>query len=297
MVVGLLALAPLHTSFFVGQLSLICTVGVLLAIVSLRMGRDLLAGLLLGVAMALKPQMAGLFLLYPMARLRWRCVVMACAAAAVVAVAAVVPMEIREIPWLATLRENLELFGRGEGGAGALNIFRHQLINLQYPLSSLLAHEAVVHAVTWVIGGGLVVMAYRVGRRTHSIDGELIALSLLAVASLLVVYHRFYDAVLLVLPGILLIRQWSEGARAAVYWVMAAALAVFLVPGAVMLQQLAARGWIPAALAESFFWRMVILPHQVWALCVLGVCLVISWLRASPAESAASTNPARVPPS
>jgi hypothetical protein len=48
----------------------------------------------------------------------------------------------------------------------------------------------------------------------------------------------------------------------------------FLVPGPAMLHQLVLWNHLPESFKDNWWWHSVIMPHQVWVLALLSVCLV-----------------------
>jgi hypothetical protein len=105
--------------------------------------------------------------------------------------------------------------------------------------------------------------------------GELLSLSMASVVTLLIVYHRFYDAVLLLFPLALALRGLAGSRAWRPHLVTLALVAVFFVPGSVMLATAAERGLVPGALAGSAVWEHLLLPHQPLALLALCCWLVV----------------------
>lgn len=289
-------LAPAATSLNVGQLALV-TVG-LVAVGRWSGERELseerrhgprgaVCGILEGVATALKPQVAGLFLVYDAGRLRWGRVAWGAAVIALAAVVGVGRMAAAGVPWWPSWRENLRNFTLASNGDPTLaNPIRHQIISLHEPLHAFTDNRPLVSAAVWGIVAGLsaayFVLDLRRGRARGEGRAELVSLSMVAVVSLMVVYHRFYDAALLIWPlGLAVqevVRPSSSRSRAG-GWVLLALVAVFFVPGAVMLASAAERGLIPAALTNSALWQGAILAHEAWAIFAMACVLV--WMRAS----------------
>jgi|GEM_PF-1866524 len=106
-------------------------------------------------------------------------------------------------------------------------------------------------------------------------DAFLRLLAVAAVVSLLVVYHRTYDAVLLVFPA-----AWAWRAVAARGWVSAGGVAAGLIavmglPLPAVLSEAVKRGWLPGTLAEQAWWVPGVLMHQNVVLLALGGLLAI----------------------
>jgi hypothetical protein len=304
---GALAFAPLLSGIAKGQLALVSLV---LALDAWSMARQRegasgrggwLAGVLLGLGMALKPQIAGVVWLALVWRGRWRAALTGAAVAAGVGAVGAGWLWFNDVAWLEGLRANLA--DNAVGGSGdptSANPLRFQLINLHYLLAVLLGDDRAV--IDWgvritagLLAGAALVLSWLAARRRRGAQGleaqgrgaqgleardrdvqdaDLLLLGVLAAVSLLAVYHRAYDAVLLYPAAAWSVREAWIGCRCArgrlgvlSVWV----LAVFLLPGAALPHLLAERGLVPAALADSWFWQAVVLPHQVWALLAAAV--------------------------
>ena len=231
---------------------------------------------------ALKPQLAGLFLGYEGARSRWTSVVAAILTIGVLMGVGVMRMEVSGVSWLPAWRANVREFAAGHADPHAVGNLAYALINLQSPLSVLMASRAMVNALAW---GALAILAiayalvdWRRGREQGERFAianapDLVSLSLVACLTLLATYHRYYDAVLAVIPLALVIQLWRAGRRVDA-GVTLALLLPLLVPGPAALAVASERGLIPEGLKTSMLWRAVILPHHAWALLALAAWLI-----------------------
>ena len=114
---------------------------------------------------------------------------------------AVLRMTLAGVPWIDSWLANLTSLS-GPGGVndpGELNPERYSLINLQYPLQSLGFSTDAANLITFTLVGAAALAMLSVIRGRDPAQ-ELLALSTVAVLGLLVAYHRYYDAVILVLP-------------------------------------------------------------------------------------------------
>lgn len=275
---------PVTTTIAHGQTALPPAALVFLAQAARLSGRGRLCGLLLGVAVCLKPQVGLIFLGYELVKGRWKNALAGAIAAAVVSAVGIGRLMMAGVPWLAQLRENVRLFTTAAAGdpTGA-NPFRYQMLNLHPLLHEAIADRTVVTALVWALVGGAGLLYLALWRPWKEDRRELVSLSLAGVASLLVVYHRAYDAVLILpalvwcldgLPG----RALSPVSRRSPGWLIgmvAAMLGVFFVPGPSALFVLARDGRIPAALSAHWSWEPLFLMHQVWALLVLGGLMLV----------------------
>jgi hypothetical protein len=298
MMAGGVWLAPFHTCITLGQTAILVTACVVGGLVARASGRRGLAGVLMGIGAAVKPQLAGLFLVYEAGRLRGKVVVWGGVAVAVLTVIGIGRMEVGGAgAWRASWVRNVREFAAGgDGRPTADNPIRHHLVNLHYPLHELTDHRPLVTwAVFGIVGALCAVYAWvdwrarRVGREEVGSE-ELVSLSMVAVATLLVVYHRFYDATVLVLPLAMAVGTMAAGVGRS-RWVPLVLMAPFFVNSAVALAEVVKRGVIPAGLTRTGFWDVVVMPHQVWALLALGLWLLARRARPVQRISADSRQP------
>lgn len=283
-----LSLTPVHTAFRLGQTPLFVLATAMLALTGVRPWRS---GLCNGLAAAIKPQIGLPFIALQAVHGKWKSVVMSLVAAASLFGVGAAAMSAAGIDWLGAWRSNLANFtGSGEGDPTAANPLRSQLLNLHYPLHTLFDGAAVVNAMTLGICGLIAAVFFLFlrlrSKETSSDDGRspqrLLEASMVAVLCLLVVYHRFYDAALLILPlmwAVQAIAVKDAASRHAAWCVMALMIPFFLNSTAALLYA-AQRFWLPERLTAGRVWDVFIMPHEVWALLAMALCLL--WARAKP---------------
>jgi hypothetical protein len=321
--VGLwLGVAPLHTAVAFGQLSVI-VLALMLPLLgpfdaeppaSRRRWRrpgTLGAGLMLGVAGLLKPQLVLPLALILLATPRRAAVGWAAALAGVVAAAAWWRLNQTAPAWLEHWAEQINWFaGQGFADPTAANAKSFQMIHLEPWLHRAWPGGTGPAEALRVLGAGLplaVLLAGwawlllgrpRLGRPRRPVkspspaagpvrDPALLWLALAAVLTLMMAYHRTYDAVLLVVPALWV---WRRAAAAAsprwVLWTAGVCLALLALPGPVLLDALAQRGGLAAEpLTNSWPWRALLLGHHHLALLALTAALLAAWwsdTRATP---------------
>ena len=279
LVAATLALAPFHTGFVTANVTL---AAVDLSIIAIWRGRshyDFTAAGLLAVAAGLKPQIGLCFLLYYLLRRRWRICGVGLTLLAGVAALGLLRLELGHTPWLSNyLNDNHVLLETGVlGNFTAINPTRFGLINLQVALYPLFGSVRETNAIAMAIGATLIVVwvvyvRTRMDGITSQNDSELLDLSAIAVISLLPVYHRFYDATLLVLPLCLVFVSFRRDRFFAITSLLL--MLPFLVPGGTLLETMQIGGRIPRALANHWWWEALVMPHQVWLLLLLSILLL-----------------------
>jgi glycosyl transferase family 87 len=280
-----LALAPFHTGIVTGNVSMVAIELSVIAIWAARRRRDVATAVLLAIAAGLKPQIGLCFLLYYLVRRRWRIVGVGLALLAGLAAVGLFRLDFGHTPWLGNyLNDNHILLETGVlGNFTSINPTRFGLINLQVALYPLLGSIGLTNGVA-VSVGVIFLIAWLIGmaRRCGDDEFELLDLSAIAVISLLPIYHRFYDAALLIFPLGWVILSFGRSRRFAVFSLLL--MLPFLIPGGTLLETMESSGRIPSALAHRWWWEMIVMPHQVWLLLLLGVLLLCEMVmeRSSP---------------
>ncbi len=286
-----LALAPFHTGLAAGSIVIVAVGLIASSIWAAGRQHSSLAGILIGLAVGLKPQIGLPFLFYYCVRRRWGVSATAIGLVAMLFVVAIFRLRIGGATWMQSyLYDNKVLFSSGSlGDFTELNPIRFGLVNLQVPFYAILGNRqwaniaALLAALTMGIAWLFLVNRGASNRNRN----ELLELSAIAVISLLPIYHRPYDASLLILP-----LAWSFAVLSGRLKLLArgslALILPFLVPGGSALEKLQRTGRL-SALQHSHLWTETAMPHQSWCLFFLSwVLLLALWLAgARPAEEAA----------
>jgi hypothetical protein len=274
-VAATLALAPFHTGIVVANISLVAIELSIIAIWTARKRHDFTTAILLAVATGLKPQIGLCFLLYYLLRRRWRVFEITLTIFACIAALGLLRLEVSHTPWLGNyLNDNHVLLETGVlGNFTQVNPTRFGLINLQVGLYSLLGRVPLANVLAIVVGVTLLgAWTIIMCRTSTDKDLELLDFGTIAIISVLPIYHRFYDAALLVLP---LCWVFISFRKARSFAVMSLLLMVpFLVPGGTLLEVAQNERRIPAAFTNHWWWGTIIMPHQVWLLLFLSVLLL-----------------------
>jgi Glycosyltransferase family 87 len=270
-----LALAPFHTGFVTGNVALVAVELGVIAIWTARQRHDIATGFLLAVSAGLKPQIGLCFLLYYLMRRRWRIFACTTALLALLTTVGLLRLELSHTPWLGNyLNDNHVLLESGIlANFTPINPMRFGLLNLQVVLYSVTGSISLANHAAELIGATfLAVWLVLVWKRNNQDELELLDLSAITVISLLPVYHRFYDAVLLALP---LCWVFATFRKARVPGILTLLLIIpFLLPGGTLLQTMQTDGRIPSTLAEHWWWGGIVMPHEVWALFFLSLLLL-----------------------
>ena len=274
-VAACLALAPFHTGLASGNPTILVIGLCAVAIWAVSARHEIASGILFGVACTMKPHLAAFLVLYYLARRRWRLFTFAVSCTVALNLIALLFLYVHGTPWLQDYLNN----ARGFVTANNIDSFasdnpaRFALINLQVPFFSITGNSGSSNLWAFALGGilicGWLYWVLKQGARRL----PLLALGTISAIALLPVYHRFYDAALLVVPlGWTIANMDGEAKRTA--RIVLLLMTPFLLPGAAFLQQLAAQGRISSALTNSWPWNCIIMPHETWALLALSTVLL-----------------------
>lgn len=273
----LIALGPFQTCMAVGQVSIVCVLFLLLAWLNQRRNRPVIAGVLLALAVALKPTIAGLFLIYWAVAGNWRLALVCVVCLAILCFAAV--LQLASVEWFASWQGNMHMFT--SGGAGDPHQFNN-MMHLEFGLARLFTSDMAIRLLTWAICAIPFIFILWRSRQSHTFINELLDLALLAVISLLVVYHRFYDAVLLIFVWAWAVQAIRQGCRTG--WLGIALLLPMLVNGTAVVGILQQRGAIPPWVQDGWFWQMLVVPHVTWVVLLMMIWLMyVAWTKSCDA--------------
>lgn len=280
-----MAFAPVLTSIKHGQTAVL-VFALAAAGEALRVrGAGRSGGVLLGLAACVKPQIGLPLLALEGWRRRWRVLIPGLLSIGVVG--AIAMIRLGDLGWVSELRSNVAAFtASGAGDPGILNPIRYQMVNLHPLVVDLLGQSVPTGLIVWGIVGLFGIAYFLVPRKTQEHPGDLLAITMVSTMGLMLVYHRSYDAIVL-LAGL----AWALGAwkrqRRLHAALVAMACGVFALPLTGLFATLVGKGVIPASIASSDLWRTGIMGHQSWTLVIVGVLLV--WCRGMESSAFATT--------
>ena len=271
-VLATLAFAPFHTALAVENVALVALTFAAAAIACERRNH-LIAGLLLACGLALKPTVAFPAFVYLLVRRQWSSVLTSLGLCAVLLLTAAMRMMLVGTDWLSNYVANgRHLFDTGTVyDFSSANPLRFDLVNAQLVLSQFLSRSLAQYVSAAIAIVGLIFwlqLRQRV-RRDHA----LLDLSVLSVLALVPLYHRFYDAALLIFPVAWAITN-LRGAAARYAQVILAATVPFLIPGAALLRHLASSQTFIGSLSRSWWWNPFIAPHEAWLVFLILLVLL-----------------------
>lgn len=270
-----LALAPFQTGIANGNPTILVIGLCALAIWAAHFHRDFTAGILFGIACSLKPQIGAFLVLYYLLRRRWQLFGTAVATTSGLILVAALRLQLRGASWIQDYLQNARGFVTANpiDDFSAANPARFSLINLQVPFFSITGHSSSANLLAFAVGGLLLcIWLYWVTRGPEHTP-ELLSLGAISILALLPVYHRFYDAGLLVVPLCWYMTTTVERSRKIVK-VGLLLMTPFLAPGSAFLQQLAVHSRVPSVVTHSWWWNCIVMPHETWTLLLLCLFLL-----------------------
>ncbi len=280
-----LLLAPVHDNFGWAQPSSPTISLIILAMYAGMRGRELTCAVIVGLATALKPQLGGVFLVYYFLISGARFRIMSVALLALLSIVGLAPLWLRDTAWIAGWQENMHL-AEAPGGFSSTsteNPGRSAMLNLNVVLNVVIHNRTAVNVLAVAITAALAVVLAWCRRKMRS-HHELLSLSMLSILALLPVYHRFYDAALLVVPLAWGIAHFRSNPRDAAPILLV--VATFLLPLRAH-ARLAQVFNVDAETASGFLWDFVLEPVRTWILLAGFLVLVRAARRNSttPADS------------
>jgi len=279
----------------------------IMAVWCIARNRELLGGILLGLACAWKPHIGAPFVLYYLIERRWRAVEPAMMTVAGICALSLTAMQVSHVNWLHGWSRNVEstLAVGGVNDRSPAGPFRDEIIDLQLLLASTIHSRQILTLAAACVMAALV--AWFAGsyarnvRKTASLapagpldapDADLLPLAVVAALSLLAVYHRVYDGALLTI-GYAWALASLRGPRRRFALFAIALMCVFLIPFD-LLNSVIRRVPRLAAVSDDWWWETFIVPHYAWGLFALTLTLLWTMSRADDRAAARDARAAAV---
>lgn len=268
-----LAMSPIHSGLGQVNISMPAIAFVFLSFWAASTGRPGRAGAFCAFSVALKPPIGAFFAVYYLASRQWKAFATTTATTLLLLVVAIGRLQVAGVPWLSGYLANSRLVLADPINAiTAANPKRFQMVNLQVLWYTLTGNERIANGLS--LGLAAVLLAALVVfmlQRRGGVPASL-QVSAFAAISLLPVYHRFYDASLLVFPLL-----WSLSVEAKGMQFYRRSVLVLLVPFAApvawALENLQNANRIPTFLTRMRCWEPLVLGHEIWALLLLALLL------------------------
>lgn len=273
-ILGALVLAPLQTGLAAENITIAAIALATAAAACELREQGMAAGILLAAASAMKPTIAVGILIYFIARRCWRAFFTSVGAGCALLLVAEIRMLWAGAHWVPNfLLNQRHLFAAGTVyDFGSANPLRFDLVNFQVVISQLPVSVSVAQYLPFGVVLAVLLTWLYLRSRVQS-QPVLLDLAIASSATLLPIYHRFYDASLMIFPLAWALTQ-LRGPASRQARVCLVAMLPLLVPGAAIIRVLASLSPTAASLSRTWWWNLFLAPHQAWL--VLVVLLVLS---------------------
>jgi len=271
-----LAFCPVYVGLLRGNPSVLSISLTVLAVCLSRDNKMWMSGILLGAALCLKPQIALWAVCVLILWSCWQPLRIAFGIGGVIAIAAVVRASHfgRDWRWLQTEWQNLALAFApgGPSDPGPRSLASFQFLNAQ-TLTAYFAEDVLLrNLLVWILAASLVVFYLHFRKQTDAASPWRDA-SFFAALTILITYHRYYDAQLLLLLIPVLVELWRASDRKTAIF-----LGIFLATIASPEQSVFAK-WMGTAAITPSLAQLLLVRNQPLAVLTIALILVFSPLR------------------
>lgn len=272
--------APIHACINLGNISILVALAGLWAVSPFgRWSRW--AWVVLGLAMALKPQFAGPLVLVWVWQRRWRPAGAALILGGGITVMAALVMQAIHPTWLTDLRANLQHFTHdGIGNPTRDYGWAFTMIDWAPLLHLFFDGRGLVKALAWIMTFALVVplVVSRAGidQAKATPPSELDVLNVICIVAILTqlpVYHRAYDAVLILPVVLLALSRWEQGQQRVAHGAVLLGCGLFVLPWSAVAIKLLNTGDLPEVMGANPWLRALTLHHATLGLAAMAILL------------------------
>jgi hypothetical protein len=278
----ILGFGPIHTAIYKGQLAVVVAAVLALALVAEGRQAAVPAAILIGFAASLKPQIAAPVVFLYLLQKQWKALAVVAGVTSGLLGIAWLRLSWAGVSWLGPLLRNVRL-AAAPGGVydpSPSNPIVYQLVNASALLRRLTSSQSAIAlflAAVAVVAGFFL---WKRGQYRLDLLADPAAFSAACVLGLVVISHRYYDAVVLVFVFV-----WAlTGSR---YWrgptalisIAGCLVMAFPLPALFMTSGLARA---PFAIPQ-ILWDVVVVQHESWVLLMVLVALTAA-LAGPPAE-------------
>jgi hypothetical protein len=274
-----LMMAPLASGLGQMNISMLAIACIFLSFWSISTQKPIASGIWCALALCLKPPIGAFFLLYYIVSREWKAFATAILSGGVLAGIAIGRLELAGVPWLSSYIANSKLVITDPMNViTAANPRRFQMLNLQVLWYSLVKNQSLANAMALAVAAALLIVVCSLLIRRKAPFPRSLAVAALSVTTLLPLYHRFYDASLLIFVlswALSSVSNHEKGCRDLVLFL----LVPFFVPGAWALENLQNENRIPHFLTNRWWWEPFVLGHEIWAILLLALTLTAAtWI-------------------
>ena len=196
----ILGFGPIHTAIAKGQMTVVVTAILALAIVAEERNAVVLAATLIGVAASLKPQIAIPVVVLYLVQRRWKALAVVAAVTAGLLCIAGLRLYWAGVSWVGSLLHNVSLAAEPGGvyDPSPTNPLAFQLVNGSALLLKLTSNQVAVTIVLVTLGILVCFFLWKRGEHCFDLLVDSTAFATACVLGLVLIAHRYYDASVLI---------------------------------------------------------------------------------------------------
>jgi len=274
----ILGFGPIHTAIYKGQLTVLVTAVLALAMVAEARHAAVLAAILLAVAGCLKPQIVAPVMLLYLFQWRWKAIAVVAGVSLGLLGIASLRLYWAGVSWIGLLLHNLSLASKPGGvyDPSPTNPLLDQLVNASALLRRLTSNQAIVAIVLVAIGLVVCFFLWKRGRFVADLLSDPVAFGTACVLGLVLISHRYYDAAVLLFVFVWALSNATNWQRFPA-WIAIAGCFVLAFPGQVLLV-ISGHSRAPSAIPQPL-WDALVMQHQSWILLAILGALTLSCTR------------------
>src|ERR1700722_9681059 len=264
-----LAMIPLHSAIRESNPGILAAACAGLGVLFMTR-RPYLAGVLLGLGVCLKPQIAFLFFAYPFLRQRWKAALTALTVCGAVLAGSLLWMQAHGVDGMRSYLDTMNALSSldSDTSFSQPGLKKYSMINLQVLVYQLTHARDFSNLASWAVFLILGAIAVHLICTRISDENELWGVAILSVLTLLPVYQRVYNAGILIFVLYWALENWERRVAKAALCLMLP----WLVPITAILQKGAVGAFVVRhGLAASFVWNTFVMPHLIWIELLLAV--------------------------
>jgi hypothetical protein len=267
----LLIFSPFHTGIALGQVSIVVVCFMILSFLFYLKKCMNMSAFLLAIAVGLKPQLALFLVIFYIVKKKYSIIAIFCAIFALIIISSeIYPLIIDGnqlgSSWTMWLKRVFAGYGVTGGERFLYNdIDKFSTINIQVLVSQFFDDSFKIKIISFSLYFVMIMIFIYQYVKNNKKD-DFIVFSALSILMLLPVYHRFYDASLLIVPLLWSILKIRKNDKEMNMSILAFLLLMFSVPGGTILILITPH--LPQTISNSFVWNFIVLPHQVWILLI-----------------------------
>lgn len=270
-----LSLTFIQQSFVQGQPVIIVIALIVYSIHFLKNNNYFLSALTLSISLCLKPQLSFLFFIYYFVNREFKVITICIILCAGILFLPFIRMGFSDFSWVSSYLDAIQ-WSVQEGHTNdpsMANPGRHTLINMQYFLLNIIKAKNIVNLIVYAIWLIELLLVLKLRKNSGYPFDVLLDISAIAIISLLPMYHRNYDASLL----LIVVTFCFEALRTtyAIYGkIILIMMTIFVIPGPSILKYLESHYNFIKNVSHLWFWEIIIVPHHAIMIFILSIILI-----------------------